>query len=457
MVMALPVVAIVGRPNVGKSSLLNMLAGRRISIVDPTAGVTRDRISVILEDTDKERYFELVDTGGYGIVDRDDLDADVEQQIRFAVEQASLVLFTVDARDGVTPLDQEVARWLRAANKPVILLANKVDAADARTELGELHRLGFGTPLPVSAMHRRGEEELRERIHDVIASLPLEDSPAEPVMKLAIVGRRNVGKSTLINAMAGSPRMIVSEVAGTTRDSVDVRFERDGRTFMAIDTAGLRKKSKISDDIEYYSMHRTELSIRRADVVLFLIDSTSDIGTVDKKLGRYISDQHKPCVLVVNKWDLAKDQASTDQYGEYLSKTMIGLDYAPVAFITAKDGKNVQSMIDLSTELFKQSQTRVSTGELNRVLADAMTLTMPRPKHGSGSVKILYATQVDVGPPTIVLFVNDPGRVNLAFERFLVNRMRESLPFSEVPIRLFVRGRGTTRITRASAGEEAEG
>jgi GTP-binding protein len=454
--MALPVVAIVGRPNVGKSSLLNMLAGRRISIVDPTAGVTRDRISVILEDTEKERYFELVDTGGYGIVDRDDLDEDVEQQIRFAVEQASVILFTVDARDGLVPLDQEVAKWLRTANKPVILLANKVDASDARTELGDLHRLGFGEPLPVSAMHRRGEEELRERIHQLIGSLPVEETPAEPVMKLAIVGRRNVGKSTLINAMAGVPRVIVSEVAGTTRDSVDVRFERDGRTYVAIDTAGLRKKSKIADDIEFYSAHRTELSIRRADVVLFLIDSTSDVGTVDKKLGRYIADQHKPCVIVVNKWDLAKDQASTDQYGEYLSKTMVGLDYAPIAFITAKDGKNVQSMIDLATELFKQTQTRVSTGELNRVFNDAMSQNMPRPKHGSGAVKVFYATQVDVAPPTIVLFVNEPSRVTPAFERYLVNRMRESLPFSEVPIRLFFKGRGSRRPPSEPARDRAE-
>ncbi|MBI4579880.1 MAG: ribosome biogenesis GTPase Der [Planctomycetes bacterium] len=452
--MALPVVAIVGRPNVGKSSLLNALAGRRISIVDPTAGVTRDRVSAILEYRD--RYFELVDTGGYGIVDRDDLDADVEQQIRFAVEQASLVLFVVDARDGLLPPDQEVANWLRASDKPVVVLANKVDALDARTELGDFHKLGLGPPLAVSAVHRRGEEDIRERIHDHLAGLPADEPPAEAVMKLAIVGRRNVGKSTLINAIAGAPRVIVSEVAGTTRDAVDVRFERDGRTYVAIDTAGLRKKSKIADDIEFYSAHRTELSIRRADVVLFLVDSTAEAGTVDKKLGRYIADQYKPCVIVVNKWDLAKDRSSSDAYGEYLSKTLVGLDYAPIAFITAKDGKNVQSMIDLATELFKQSRTRVSTGELNRVIGGATSQGLPTPRRGTGAVKLLYATQVAVCPPTIVVFVNEPSRVTPVFERFLVNRMRETLPFAEVPIRLVVRGRGGARAASEAVRNHVE-
>jgi GTP-binding protein len=453
--MPLPVVAIVGRPNVGKSSLLNMLAGRRISIVDPTAGVTRDRISVVLEYN--ERFYELVDTGGYGIVDRDDLDADVEQQIRFAVDQASLILFVVDAKDGLLPLDQAVAKWLRAANKPVVLLANKVDAHDARTEVGEFHRLGFGAPLAVSATHRRGEDEIREIIHGRLADLPLDESPTDPVMKLAIVGRRNVGKSTLINSMAGQPRVIVSEVAGTTRDSVDVRFDRDGRTYVAIDTAGLRKKGKIADDIEYYSAHRTELSIRRADVVLFLVDAEADVGIVDKKLGRYIADQYKPCIIVVNKWDLAKDRASTDDYGKYLSKTLVGLDYAPIAFMTAKDGKNVQSVIDLATELFKQARIRVSTGELNRVLKEALNQNLPKAKRGSGAPKMLYATQVTVCPPTIVLFVNDPSRVNPAIERFLINRLREHLPFAEVPIRLVIRGRGGSRTVGEAARDQVEG
>lgn len=453
--MSLPVVAIVGRPNVGKSSLLNMLAGRRISIVDPTAGVTRDRVSTVVEQDG--RFFELVDTGGYGIVDRDDLNADVEQQIGFAVQQATLILFVVDAKDGLLPLDQAVAQLLRAANKPIVLLANKVDAINAKTEIADFHQLGFGDPLEVSATHRRGEEEIKSIISQHIAELPVDEGAGDAVMKLAIVGRRNVGKSTLINSLAGQPRVIVSEVAGTTRDSVDVRFERDGRTYMAIDTAGLRKKGKIADDIEYYSAHRTELSIRRADVVLFLLDATADVGIVDKKLGRYIADQYKPCIIVVNKWDLAKEKASSDDYGKYLSKTLVGLDYAPIAFMTAKDGKNVQSVIDLSTELFKQSRLRVSTGELNRVVKEALTENLPKGRSGAGGFKLLYATQVAVSPPTVVLFVNDPTRTTPGIERFLLNRLREHLPFAEVPIRLVLRGRGGYRgIAEAAAKERDE-
>ncbi len=436
--MPLPMVAIVGRPNVGKSSLLNMLAGRRISIVDPTAGVTRDRVQTVCEHDGY--YFDLVDTGGYGIVDRDDLGEQVEQQIRYAVEQADLILFVVDAREGLTALDQAVTEWLRKAGRPVCLLANKADASNTPLDLGDFHQLGFGEPLLVSAMHRRGEDELKERIVAFLRPIADPQQPGEPVMKLAIVGRRNVGKSTLINALAGQERVIVSEVAGTTRDAIDVRFERDGHTYVAIDTAGVRKKSKFSDDIEFYSFHRAELSIRRADIVLFLMDATAEVGTVDKRLGGYIAEQHKPCVLVVNKWDLARDRATTEQYGEYLLKTLPGLDFAPVAFMTARDGKNVQSVIDLAASLFKQARTRVTTAQLNAVFENIGD-NLPRPKHGAGQVKIFYATQISTEPPTIVVFVNDPSRVSPAYERFIENRLREQLPFPEVPIRLMFRGR----------------
>jgi GTP-binding protein len=239
--MPLPMVAIVGRPNVGKSSLLNMLAGRRISIVDPTAGVTRDRIQTVVEH--EGVYFELVDTGGYGIVDRDDLGDHVERQIRYAVSEAALILFVVDAREGLTALDQAVAEWLRTSNKPTILLANKADAPNTLIDVGDFHRLGVGDLMLVSALHRRGEDELKERIVEHIRPLAEGQAPEDPVMKIALVGRRNVGKSTFINALAGQERVIVSEIPGTTRDAVDVRFERDGRTYLAIDTAGVRKKN----------------------------------------------------------------------------------------------------------------------------------------------------------------------------------------------------------------------
>ena len=447
--MPLPIVAIVGRPNVGKSSLLNMLAGRRISIVDPTAGVTRDRVQTPCDH--EGVYFELVDTGGFGIVDRDDLSDQIEQQIRYAVDQSALILFMVDAREGALPLDQAVASWLRRCQRPVLLLANKVDSAEVRTELADFHRLGFGPPMPISALHRRGEQTLKSRIVEHLTPLSDGEVPSDPVMKLAIVGRRNVGKSTLINALAGQERVIVSEVAGTTRDAVDVRFERDGRTCVAIDTAGIRKKSKIADDVEFYSFHRAQMSIRRADVVLFLIDATDDVSHVDKRLGSTIAEQYKPCILVVNKWDLAKDRATTDDYGQYLLKTLPGLDYAPVAFVTATRAKNVQSAIDLAASLFKQAQVRVSTGELNTIVAEAIAENAPRPKRGAGQVKILYATQVATCPPTIVLFVNHPARVSPTFERFLLNRLRDRLPFDEVPIRLLFRSRRAMKRAKESS------
>lgn len=441
--MPLPLVAIVGRPNVGKSSLLNMLAGKRISIVDPTAGVTRDRIQTLCDH--KDRYFELVDTGGYGIVDRDDLGEHVERQIGYAVDQADLILFVVDGRQGVTPLDQEVANLLRGRQQPILLLANKVDAHGMVTEVGEFNKLGFGQPLSVSALHRRGDEQIKEWI---VEHLPPTDdlaAPRDEVMRFALVGRRNVGKSTFINALAGQERVIVSEIPGTTRDSVDVRFERDNQTFVAIDTAGVRKKSKFSDDIEYYSYNRAQLSVKRADVILFLIDATQPVSHVDKRLGSFIAENHKPCIIVINKWDLAKDRTDTEAYGEYLLKVLPGLDYAPVAFTTAVDGKNIQSVIDLAQSLFKQARTRVTTSQLNEIVNEMMDENKPKAKRGTGELKIYYITQVSVCPPTLVFFVNDAGRVTPGYERFLINRLRDRLPFDEVPIRLLFRGRRTMK------------
>lgn len=452
--MALPVVAIVGRPNVGKSSLLNCIARKMIGIVDPTPGVTRDRVSTVCEAGGA--YFELVDTGGFGIEDHDNLTEHVEQQIRYAIAQAALVLFVVDIREGVTPLDGEVARLLRGYDRRVLMLANKADELRSTPPTAEFHKLGFGEALPFSAHHGIGRDALLEKIAAVIAPLAPTEL-AEPVMKIAVVGKRNTGKSTFINALAGEQRVIVSEVPGTTRDAVDVRIERDGRTVVVIDTAGVRKKSKMSGDIEFYSFVRAQRSILRADVVLLFIDAAEPVGQVDKKLADFIVHHDKPCVLVINKWDLAKDKATTGDYEEYLTKIMTGLDYAPISAITAKDNRGVQATIDLAASLFKQAQTRVGTAELNRVLEAATAQRTPSAKHGSKAIKIYYGTQVSTAPPTIVLFANKPELIRDEYRRFMLNRLREQLPFGEIPIRLLFRphhrGQRVPEAIKAGDGE----
>jgi GTP-binding protein len=436
--MALPVVAIVGRPNVGKSSLLRFLARQLVSIVEPTAGVTRDRVSAVCEI--QEVYFELVDTGGYGIDDRDNLTEEVERQIRYAIDQAQLILFVCDVREGLAPLDEEVAKLLRPFAGRTVLLANKVDDPRLAPDAAEFCRLGYGEPLCVSALHYRGRAELEEAILGRIGDESGE-RPPDPAMKLAIVGRRNTGKSTFINALAGEERVIVSEAPGTTRDAVDVRFEKDERVFLAIDTAGVRKKRKVADAIEFFGLTRVERSIRRADVVLFFIDSTAPVGEVDKKLAHVVAAEYKPVVLVINKWDLAKGQASAEDYGDYLSKTMPQLDYAPLAFVSAKDGRNVDAAVEMAWVLFKQGQTRVTTPELNAVLREVTALRGPSPKRGRKAPKIYYGTQISTQPPTVVLFVNDPSLIRQDYQRFVLNRLRERLPFEEIPIRLIFRAR----------------
>lgn len=441
--MSLPIVAIVGRPNVGKSSLLNTLAGKRISIVDPTPGVTRDRVSAVCEVDD--RYFELIDTGGYGIDDADDLTAHVEQQIQLAISGASLILFVVDVQQEITPLDSEVARLLRGVRAPVQLVANKADVEQHKSLAGSLMNLGFGEPICVSALHGRGRRELLETIMARLGDQAGEE-PAAPVMRVAIIGKRNVGKSTFINALAGEERVIVSEVPGTTRDSIDVRFEMAGQSFVAIDTAGVGKKARLKSSVEFYGYTRALASIRRADVVLFLIDATADISDVDKKLARIVIDEFKPCVIVVNKWDLAKGRAGAEDYGEYLTKVMPHMATAPIAFTTATVGKNIRAAIETAQGLFKQARQRVTTGQLNRAIEETLAAYQPvANKHGA-QPKIYYATQISTCPPTIVLFVNNPAIVREQYRRFAENRIRETLPFEEVPVRFVWRARKSREV-----------
>lgn len=436
--MPVPLVAIVGRPNVGKSSIFNWLAGRRISIVDPTAGVTRDRVGTLIEAGG--RFFELVDTGGIGIEDSDNLTEEVEKQIELAIEQAQVVLFVVDVRDGLTPLDEEVGRRLRYVTKPVILVGNKCDTPKFESLAHDFYKLGRGGLIAVSAEQKVGKPKLMDAI---VAALPrdMNDRPSRDAnLKIAIVGRRNVGKSTFINSLANSNRMIVSEVAGTTRDSVDVRFERDGKTFIAIDTAGVRKKKSIASDIEFYSLHRAERSIRRADVVLMFIDPRLRISQVDKALMDFIAKEFKPAIFVANKWDLVKDAMPTERFGNYVRAIAPMLEHVPIAFITAKSGKNVFTVLNLAQNLHKQASARVGTGELNQVVQQALE-SRPPPMRQNRRPKVYYATQVSTNPPTIVLFTNGPQLFDPPYRRYLMTVLRDHLPFREVPIKLYIRAR----------------
>jgi len=448
--VAIPQVVIVGRPNVGKSSLFNWLAGRRIAIVDPTPGVTRDRLTAPVQADD--RYFELVDTGGIGVADVDNLTSEIEEQIAIALHQAQAVLFVVDGRTGLAPLDEEVARRLRSVPHPVICVVNKCDTTGMAPQALDFHRLGFGDLVSVSAKEKRGKQDLFDLIHK---HLPAGEAAAEKdvSLKLAIVGRRNTGKSTFINALAQDERMIVSEVPGTTRDSVDVRFERDGKAIVAIDTAGVRKRGSIKSDVEFYSAARAERSIRRADVVLLFHDSKASVSMVDKQLAGYVLENYKPAIFVVNKWDLLVRSLATGEMGDYLRKVFPNLDYVPIAFITAKDGKNVQTVLNLAQNLHKQSSARVGTGDLNRVLRHALAQQAP-PGRQNRQPKIFYATQVATEPPTIVLFTNGPKLFDNTYQRYLLKTFRDHLPFREVPIKMYLRHRSRGDEAPVLVGED---
>ncbi len=436
--MGIPQVVIVGRPNVGKSSVFNWLVGKRLAIVDSTAGVTRDRVTHLIES--EGRFFELVDTGGMGVEDVDDLTEQVEDQIQTAVESAQLVLFVVDARDGPVPLDQEVAKRLRYLTAPVVLVVNKTDSPRYEAQADEFYRFGRKM-VRVSAKVNRGKDELMQEIRQ---HLPDPSTGAQwyvtPVMKLAIVGRRNTGKSTLVNTLARSKRMIVSEVPGTTRDSVDVRFELDGKAFLAIDTPGFRRPKSVVTDVDFYSTHRAQRSIRRADVVALFFDPTQRISKVDKQLCEYIAQQYKPCLFVVNKWDLIAGSMPTEKWVRYLRDNFRSLLYVPIAFITGRTGKNVKAMLNHAQMLFRQSLKRVPTGQLNKVVQAALTGNPP-PVHQNRRPKIFYATQVAAQPPTVVLFCNDPRAISSQYQRYLLRVFREQLEFDEVPIKLYLRKR----------------
>jgi GTP-binding protein len=457
--MALPQIAIVGRPNVGKSSLFNRLVGRRVSIVDPTPGTTRDRVSQLVEilpptdlpyDRSRDaapKLAELVDTGGYGVYTAeggrfDDAGEDlarltpqIESQIRAGVEKASLILFVIDAQSGVTGLDERIARLVRESGSAhkVLLVANKVDDDSWIGAAQDACRLGFGEPVMTSASSAFGKRAFLEAIY---ARLPEWVEPvASPEMKIAIVGRRNAGKSTLINALAGEPRVIVSEIAGTTRDSVDVRFEVDGHAFVAIDTAGVRKRKSWTDDIEYYSHQRAKEAIRRADVCVLLLDAREEVTQVEKRLALELVEQQKPTVIAVNKWDLVERKLKTSDYIEYLTQELFALEHAPLVFISAAQSEGIGELIKVCSNLWTQANHRESTGRLNAAIRSILADRGPSSRLGT-KAKIFYVSQIAVNPPTIALVVNKPDLFEGQYEKYLVSQLRERMPFSEVPIKM---------------------
>jgi GTP-binding protein len=426
-------VAIVGRPNVGKSTLFNCLLGRRVAIVERFPGVTRDRITSIVQEG--ELFFELTDTGGIGL-SGDEIAQKVTEQIETAIKEADLLIFVTDVREGLVPLDEMAALKLRKTSKPIIVVANKADTRDLEMQAAQFHKLALGEVLPMSAIEGRGREELLGKI---LGKVSARQSPPAPQMKIAIVGRRNVGKSTFVNALARKERVIVTPKPGTTRDAIEVPFYKGTKLFVAVDTAGIRKKWKLEDSVEFFARCRAEAAIRRSDITLLLLEATQTISRVDKKLAQFVLSEGKPCVIVVNKWDLASG-VETQEFARYVRACLPGLSFAPIIFTSALKKTHVFDAVELARSLFEQGKHRVPTAKLNRIVQEALCRRSPGTRKGA-LPKIFYATQAETGAPTIVLFVNNASLFSPSYLRYLENFFRNNLPFSEIPIRLKLRSR----------------
>lgn len=436
--MSKPVVAIVGRPNVGKSTLFNRIVGRMIAIVENTPGVTRDRLYFDSEWLNKK--FTLIDTGGIEFKDKSTpLSSQMKRQAEIAIEESDLVVFIVDAQSGFTPEDDILAKYLLKSGKPVILAANKVENfAKFETEFYEYLQLGFGEPIPISAVHGMNIGDLLDRI---IENLPQEDEEDyDPdIIKIAVIGRPNVGKSSLVNMMVGEERVIVSDIPGTTRDAIDTPFVYEGKNYVLIDTAGIRRKKKIAELTENYSVIRSFRAIERSDVVLMIIDALEGVTDQDKRIVGYAHEKGKGIILIINKWDLVeKDDKTLHKFEKDIREELAFLHYAPTQFISAKTGQRVNKIMDLVDFVSEQTSMRVATSTLNNMLREWVYLNPP-PSDKGKRLKILYATQGGVQPPTFIFFANEPELVHFSYRRYLENQLRKTFGFEGSPLRLIMR------------------
>lgn len=451
--MPKPVVAIVGKPNVGKSALFNRLVGRRISIVDETPGVTRDRVMAEVEILGRKVI--LFDTGGIDPTLEDELAARVADQVKIAVDEADVIVFMVDGREEPTRTDLEIAEMLRKAGKPIVFVANKLDTPS--TPMAEFWELRLGEPIPISALHGRNIDKLKSVIVDELPpSTPDEFLPEEweDAIKVAIVGRPNVGKSALLNAILGEERVIVSPIPGTTRDAVDTNFEWKGKKFILIDTAGIKRKSQIRANLEYYAMVRSFGAIDRSDVVVLVIDGVEGVTRQDARIGGYAHEQGKPTVIVVSKWDLVQSKLSEEtasparmkrlekllqnDFASFLKEELCFLYYAPVVYTSAVKRWNIEAVLEQVIYCYEQSRKRITTGVLNRTLSQIIG-EHPPPSDGQRQLKIYYATQPEVAPPTFVLFVNHTDLVKESYLRFLEKRLKDLFQWDGTPFRWVIK------------------
>lgn len=430
------IVAIVGRANVGKSTIFNRIVGQRISIVEDTPGVTRDRIYA--DASWLTRDFKIIDTGGIEL-ENASFTEQIKMQAEIAIEEADIILFVVNGREGVTKEDLFVARLLQKSRKPIVLAVNKIDDQKFKDNIYDFYSLGIGDPIAVSGSHGIG---IGDVLDEIIHQLPAVDEKKEDdVIRFSVIGRPNVGKSSLTNAILGEERVIVSDIEGTTHDAIDTPFEKDGQKYCVVDTAGMRKKGKIYENVEKYSVLRALSAVEKSDVVLMVIDGNQGIIEQDKHVAGYAHEAGKAVILVVNKWDLIeKDSKTMKKMESQIREQFKYLDYAPIIFVSAKDKKRVHLLLPMIQEVYANSQKRVATSVLNDVLIDAQTMN-PTTTFNGGRLKIYYANQVSVCPPTFVLFTNDPQYLHFSYKRYLENRLRDAFGFEGTPIHILCRKR----------------